>query len=261
MSSLFQIERDCIATLGLLTSNYIRFDPEVRKGAVVTHVRGYNVHTLVVDNIDGEVLSLEQNRIHQDENPLQHGEQVAIRSAIERVKAKRPRQVGVAVEAYYKSSMFMAAGSTPEDFLNSGCTLYNTFDPCGMCAVTLLACYMKRIAYVFADKKHSAVYDAMREYFKGRESIKEPVALSEKSDEASFVARASKLIRDLQVRVTALEEAGTPLVQTLDACYEPLKAAAQLLIGTSVDDLASAGVDRDRNAKTLLDIKRRCNSL
>ena len=156
-----------------MAANYVRFDPALKIGNDTSHARGFNVQCLIVDNVDGEVLAIEQNRIHADHNPLQHAEQIGIRNAMARLHAKRPRPGNLSVEKYYKQKLFMAPGSNPPDYVNVGCTLYNSFDPCGFCAVTLLVCYMKRIAYLFEDKKFDGVYEQMRAYFKNRESIKE----------------------------------------------------------------------------------------
>ena len=35
------------------------------------------------------------------------------------------------IDDYIRNQMFMAPGTTDADYLNVGCTLYNTFDPCG----------------------------------------------------------------------------------------------------------------------------------
>jgi tRNA(Arg) A34 adenosine deaminase TadA len=258
MSDVFKRERDTIAGLGLLASNYVRFDPELVTSMAISHSHGFNVHCLIVDNVDGEVLSLARNKIHADDNPLQHGEQVAIRTALTRLHAKRPRPVALSVEKYYKGSLFMAPGVNPEDFVNVGCTLYNTFDPCGMCATTLLVCYMKRIVYLFEDSKFEAVYEEMRKYFGKRESVKEPLMLVGESD-PSALGKAAKLIGQLREKIKAMEAGGRPLVLTLDLCHDDLRQAAELLIATDESQLVTTGPDRIRNARTLQDIKRLCN--
>jgi tRNA(Arg) A34 adenosine deaminase TadA len=258
MSEVFRAERDCLAGLGLLASTHIRFDPELKTRGAASHAYGFNVHCLVVDNADGEVLALERNRIHADNNPLQHAEQVGIRAAMARLHAKRPREVGTPVEQYYRNSLFMAPGTAPEDFINRGCTLYNTFDPCGMCAVTLLVCYMKRIAYLFDNPQFATVYDDMRKYFRGRDSMKEPLALLEDGDDTPL-RKGSRLIRVMREKVKHLEESGTPLMTTVDRCRDELQQAAVLLIETEIDHLSTSGEERERNVRTLHGIKRLCN--
>ena len=255
--STFKAERDTIAGLGLLASHYVRFDPAITVSGKQIHPHGFNVHCLIVDNADGEVLALDRNRIFADQNPLQHAEQVAVRMAMPRLHAKYPRPEGMAVEEYIRSRMFMAPGSTEAEFLHSGCTLYNTFDPCGFCAVTLLVCYMKRIAYLFDDKKFEGVYEKMREYFRNRQSIREPLALVE--GPGNPLADGARLIAGLRVKVKTAEESGTQLVMTLDGMREDLKAAADLFVATGPDNLTTSGREREKNLRTLREIKRLCN--
>ena len=93
--ALFRAERDALAFLGLLSSLYLRFDPPISSPignqSQPTHFHGLNVHALVIDNTDGEVLALEQNQIHAHQSPVEHGEQRVLRAAIARVGEKRPR--------------------------------------------------------------------------------------------------------------------------------------------------------------------------
>src|SRR5437899_11497912 len=77
--ALFRAERDALAFLGLLSSLYLRFDPPISYGdgdtAQPTHFQGLNVHAVVIDNADGEVLALEHNQIHAHQSPVEHAEQ------------------------------------------------------------------------------------------------------------------------------------------------------------------------------------------
>jgi tRNA(Arg) A34 adenosine deaminase TadA len=255
--STFKAERDTIAGLGLLASHHIRFDPAIPLGGKTLHAHGFNVHCLVVDNADGEVLALNRNRIYADQNPLQHAEQVALRDAIARLHAKRPRDDGMTIDDYIRQRMFMAPGTQEADYWNVGCTLYNTFDPCGFCAVTLLVCYMKRIAFLFDDKKFDGVYEKMREYFKKRESIKEPLALV--ADSATPLGAGARLITELRAKVKALEESGTQLVMTLDSEREALAKGAELFAAITPEHLTTQGQERARNLRTLTDIRKLCN--
>lgn len=258
------VERDCLAGLGLLASTAIQFDPAFVTAGKVSHAHGFNVHCLVVDNIDGEVLALARNRIHADDNPLQHAEQIAVRAALNRLIVKRPRTVGVPVDKYYKSSLLMAPGLTDDDFFNRGCTLYNTFDPCGMCAVTLLVSYVKRISYIFEDEKFEAVYKYMKDgFFTGCDSVKEAVHLAS-VDMGGLVGKISALIRKLREKVHSLEHnpdpsKKVPLVLTLDHCYDDLCEAITFLIEADASQLTTTGEDLKKNSRTLLDLKRLCN--
>ncbi|MCY2964988.1 MAG: hypothetical protein NT069_15355 [Planctomycetota bacterium] len=260
MSETFKAERDTIAGLALLAANHVRFDPPLSSGAGVSHVRGFNVHCLVIDNTDGEVLALEQNHIHAEGNPLQHAEQVGVRAALDRLRKKRPRPTDMPVEKYYKQLLFMAPGTGADDFLNFGCTLYNTFDPCGMCATTLLVCYMKRIAFLFDDQKFATVYDDMRQYFKNRDSVKEPLStVAPAGGVATPLQDAATLIQSFRDRVHALETAGTPLVFTLDSQFDELAKATRLLMQIRPEHLTTTDGERDRNLRTLEDVRRLCN--
>ena len=92
--ALFRAERDALAFLGLLSSLYLRFDPPISPAdaaaAQPTHFQGLNIHALIIDNADGEVLALEHNQIHAHQSPVEHAEQRALRMAIARIAAKRP---------------------------------------------------------------------------------------------------------------------------------------------------------------------------
>lgn len=255
MTTPFQFERDLIVSLGILARTHTKFDPALKYAGGVVHAGGFNVHAFVVDHRDGEVVAAEFNQIFAEEDPLQHAEQRAIRSAYRRLKDKRPRAPGVTVEQYYKTQCFMEPGVKDEDFIQGGCSLYNTFDPCGLCATTLLACYMKRIAYLFADHKFSDVYDAMkRDYFRGRDSIKQPVTT--RLEAHGLQLSAVKLIEDLKSKVDELEKAGTPLVMTLDQCPKELAEAAALLGAWDESACVTTGDELLRNRRTLRDVRR-----
>src|SRR5258708_38256099 len=113
--ALFRAERDALAFLGLLSSLHLRFDPPITSPIgnqpQPTHFHGLNVHALVIDNVDGEVLALEQNQIHAHQSPVEHGEQRALRTAIARVGQKRPRGTATTVEEYYRSQLFYGNGA------------------------------------------------------------------------------------------------------------------------------------------------------
>ncbi|MBP3954081.1 hypothetical protein J8F10_02065 [Gemmata sp. G18] len=260
MDEQLRTERDAIATLGLLARTYFLFDRPIpaRTGAPPTHFAGLNVHCCVIDNTDGEVLAVGRNSIHADENPLQHAEQVVIRAAHERLRRKRPRGAGVTVEDYYRSSLFMAKGGQPGDFLRVGCSLYNAFDPCAMCACTLLIAYMKRIAYVIPDKKYEGFYEeTKKKFFSSRESVRESVALA--GADSAFVRGVQQLHTDLLARIQELVAGGTDLINVLDHSEPLLARAAQLLQSATEKDLVTTDDDRTRNARTLADFKRACN--
>lgn len=260
MDELLRSERDAIATLGLLARSHFHFDHPIptKAGSAPTHFAGLNVHCCVIDNADGEVLAVGRNTIHADENPLQHAEQVVVRAAYERLRRKRPRAAGVTVEEYYRSSLFMARGSQPADFVRAGCTLYNTFDPCAMCAVTLLIAYMKRIAFVIPDVKYEGFYEeTKKKYFSTRESVRESVTFDGAG--SALVQGVRQLHAQLLKHVDELLAKHVDLINVLDQSPDFLARAADLLRKTTTADLATKGDDQARNARTLADLKRACN--
>jgi tRNA(Arg) A34 adenosine deaminase TadA len=142
--ALFRAERDALAFLGLLSSLHLRFDPPIGaadgSAAQPTHFQGLNIHALIIDNADGEVLALEHNQIHAHQSPVEHAEQRALRMAIARIGAKRPRALATTVEEYYRAQMFYDDGAEEADFLQRGATIYTSLEPCPMCATTILVC-------------------------------------------------------------------------------------------------------------------------
>src|SRR5688500_502211 len=84
-TELFCAERDAISFLGLLSHMYRSWEPPT------SHRVGLNIHAAIIDNADGEILSIERNAVPGSHDPLQHAEQRAIRAALDRVHAKRPR--------------------------------------------------------------------------------------------------------------------------------------------------------------------------
>ncbi|MFM9962113.1 MAG: hypothetical protein ACKV2Q_12905 [Planctomycetaceae bacterium] len=255
MPTNFILERDTLMALGVLARAYVDFDAPISTLDKAPPSRGFNIHCLILDNRDGEVLAVARNQIYADEDPLQHAEQVGIRAAMKRLKAKRPRASGRTVVDYYKGDLFMEPGVTDQDFAIKGCTLYNTFDPCGFCATTSLVCYVKRVAYVFPDKKFEGVYELMKEkYFTKRDSIKQPTFIDKNA--AGFIGEASNLIADLRDKVHRLEADGTDLVRTLDRSRDFLEKASTLLATLRVDALFTTGDELKLNSRTLTDLQR-----
>ena len=210
----------------------------------------------------GDVLLVQINPVLQAKPPRTPQAIAPRASALPRSNANQPmreRPVDAACFASIGSSAFSTRRpSAASDFATRGCTLYNTFDPCGMCAVTLLACYMKRIIYLFEDAKFSAVYDYMRQYFKGRDSAKEPVTLGNQSE---LIGLTKSLLARLRQRVHELEHQATPvpLVMTLDYCRDELGAALQLLLAAQSSDLVTTGNEKACNERTLIGVQQFCN--
>src|SRR6478736_9425321 len=167
--ALFRAERDALASLGLLSSLYLRFDPPISRGdggtAQPTHFQGLNIHALIIENADGEVLALEHNQIHAHQSPVEHAEQRALRMAIARIGAKRPRAPATTVEDYYRTQMFYDDGAQDADFLQRGATIYTSLEPCPMCATTILVCRVKRTVFLLQDTTYGGVWVSAKNQF------------------------------------------------------------------------------------------------
>lgn len=259
MDELLTAERDSLVTLALLSRVYLQFDPPISVGsATPTHFAGLNIHSCVIDNVDGEVLALDRNSIHADQSPVQHGEQRAVRAAIQRILQKRPRPAGMTIESYYRSNMFMAAGAQPGDFVRVGCSLYNTLDPCPMCASTLLVVRMKRVSYVVPDLKFHGVWEHLKQtYYAADESIHNRISLS--AANSPLIADTRQLVDDLDKKIAQLRADGVRDTHLFDHCRDLMVRAVDALRPLTDAALVTTGADKDRNARTLLDLKRLCN--
>src|SRR5882757_2147026 len=207
--ALFRAERDALAFLGLLSSLHLRFDPPINSGGggttQPTHFQGLNIHALVVDNADGEVLALEHNQIHAHQSPVEHAEQRALRTAIARIGAKRPRAPVTTVEDYYRTQMFYDDGAQDEDFLQRGATIYTSLEPCPMCATTILVCRVKRTVFLLQDTTYGGVWvTAKNQYYKKYNLIYGQLTLSDAS--SPFISRVRDLHQTMSRRVEGVRK-------------------------------------------------------
>jgi tRNA(Arg) A34 adenosine deaminase TadA len=283
--TVFKFERDAIVFLGLLSHMYMNWDPPLKTldPFLKTQYHGYNIHALILDNTDGEVLALKRNLIHKFESPVDHGEQLAVREAIERLRVKRPRSMSQAVEEYYRTSLFYDQGTRPEDFLTKGCTLYTTLEPCPMCTATLCVCRMKRVVYVTADSKYGGSWDARSlpsggircksvppvqevkfcrctglhdAYYSTYDQSYEQMDL----DKATGVfEKAQSLLQRIRERVSRLESKNVPGTQFFDYMVSELIEAYTHFSDLRPSQLSAKDIDLDRNSKTLSDLKKLCN--
>lgn len=265
--AVFRAERDAIAFLGVLSHMYLSWDPQVvHKGgsaADVTHFSGLNIHAAVIDNGDGEVLGLDRNTIHQDGSPLQHAEQHAIRTAIARISQKRPRGPGTTVEENYRSRMFYLKGTDEATYVDGGCTLYTSLQPCPMCAATLLVVRMKRSCYIVPDaafgmKGGIVGYDWLHTTFYGGDDVKcEPF----QGDVASggFVGGVAEMHARLLAAADEIRASGARDTQIFDHLRSFLAEVFAVFTELTPGDLTTDGKDRERNLKTLADLKSGCN--
>lgn len=259
-TALVQAERDALACLGLLAHASADYDPPVAYPgeSAPSHVAGLNIHAAVLDNVDGEVLALDRNTIHSDGSPLQHGEQRALRIAISKVSAKRPRQPAQAIEGYYRSSMFMGKGTTPDDFLNVGGTLYTTLEPCPMCASSLLVCRMKRVVFLLADQKYGGAWLLLKSKFYAPDESQYS-QLAAGGAGSPFADRVDALYSRIVAKTDALRKQNVRDTHLLDFCRDELGEAFELLLNTKSKDLASVAAGDNRNGATLGRFQRALN--
>ncbi|MBN8719737.1 MAG: hypothetical protein J0H85_09855 [Sediminibacterium magnilacihabitans] len=70
-ANAFKAEKDALCFLGLLSNMYKRFDNQViAPDKIQTHTHGLNIQALIIDNATGNVLGLQQNAIHSQNDPL-----------------------------------------------------------------------------------------------------------------------------------------------------------------------------------------------
>jgi tRNA(Arg) A34 adenosine deaminase TadA len=260
--ALFRAERDALAYLGLLASLHLRFDPPIGGASGTqsqpTHFHGLNIHGLIIDNADGEVLALENNQIHTHQSPVEHGEQRALRTAIARIGAKRPRSPSTTVEDYYRSQMFYGAGLADEDFLTKGATIYTTLEPCPMCATTILVCRVKRTVFVLQDQKFGGAWITMKKQFYDQFDLTYG-QLDLSAASSPFIQQAQQINNQISKKVEVFHK--DKVIDTLifDHLVEELRTAFEFFCGVAASDLVAQGVGNAANARTLRDLKRVCN--
>ncbi len=260
--ALFRAERDALAFLGVISSLHLRFDPPISAPNVSqsqpTHFHGLNVHALMIDNVDGEVLALEQNQIHAHQSPVEHGEQRVLRVAIARVGQKRPRGTATTIEEYYRSQMFYGKGEAEGDYLTQGATIYTSLEPCPMCATTILVCRVKRTVFLLQDHKFGGAWTTIKDRFYADNKLTYG-QLDLSYDKSPLIRRAHEINRKMARKVAALHKKEVPDTLFFDHLTDELKAGFQYLCEVTDRDLRTKGAPRDANARTLRDLKRICN--
>ncbi len=260
--SLFCAERDALAFLGLLSSLYLRFDPPISPGdgsaAQPTHFQGLNIHALIIDNADGEVLALEHNQIHAHQSPVEHAEQRALRMAIARIGAKRPRASATTVEDYYRAQMFYDDGAEDVDFLQRGATIYTSLEPCPMCATTILVCRVKRTVFLLQDTTYGGVWvSAKNQYYQKYHLAYGQLNLSDAS--SPFILRARNLHQAIFNRVEGVRKGKVIDTLIFDHLVEDLETGFKLFCQLTPDDLTTRGDHNTTNRRTFDDLRRMCN--
>jgi tRNA(Arg) A34 adenosine deaminase TadA len=260
--ALFRAERDALAFLGLLSSLYLRFDPPISPAngtaAQPTHFQGLNIHALVIDNADGEVLALEHNQIHAHQSPVEHAEQRALRIAIARIGAKRPRGPATTVEDYYRTQMFYDDGAQDADFLQRGATIYTSLEPCPMCATTILVCRVKRTVFLLQDTTYGGVWVSAKDQYYRKYNLK--YGQLNLSDAGSpFITRVREHHQTMSKRSEGIRT--NKVVDTLifDHLVENLQTGFKMLCQVGHEELMTKGDNYATNRRTLDDLKRMCN--
>lgn len=260
-------ERDALGFIGVLAHAYLTWDPPIPAGIDAagrpefTHFAGLNIHALIVDNADGEVLALERNLIHETEDPTRHAEQGAIRTALARLRVKRPRGAGASVEDYYRSHLFYDRGSSDEDYARKGCTLYTTLEPCPMCTTTICVCRMKRTVFIVPDKKYGGSWGSpqkpgIKDAFYGSYDL--AYGAFEAAGASRAAARAKSIVDAITPLIEAMRAQKVQDTWFLDRLHDQLAGALDALAVLKDADIAASGADRDVNARTLMDLKRLC---
>ena len=260
--ALFRAERDALAFLGLLSSLYLRFDPPISCGdgdtAQPTHFQGLNIHALIIDNADGDVLALEHNQIHAHQSPVEHAEQRALRMAIARIGAKRPRAPATTVKDYYRAQMFYDDGAQESDFLQRGATIYTSLEPCPMCATTILVCRVKRTVFLLQDMTYGGVWvSAKNQYYKRYNLTYGQLNLSDAG--SPFIMRVHELHQTMCTRVEGIRD--DKVIDTLifDHLIEDLQTGFKMLCQASPEDLTTEGDHNATNRRTFDELRRMCN--
>ena len=259
--ALFRAERDALAFLGLLSSLYLRFDPPISpedSATAPTHFQGLNIHALIIDNVDGEVLALEHNQIHAHQSPVEHAEQRALRMAIARIAAKRARTPATTVEDYYRTQMFYDDGAEDADFLQRGATIYTSLEPCPMCATTILVCRVKRTVFLLQDTTFGGVWvSAKNQYYKKYNLSYGQLNVSDAG--SPFLAQVRDLHQTMSRRVEGVRN--DKVIDTLifDHLIEELQTGFKLFCQLTPDNLTTRGDHNTANTRTFDDLRRICN--
>jgi tRNA(Arg) A34 adenosine deaminase TadA len=260
--ALFRAERDALAFLGLLSSLHLRFDPPIGSASgnqsQPTHFHGLNIHALIIDNADGEVLALENNQIHAHQSPVEHGEQRALRTAIARIGVKRPRSPSTTVEDYYRSQMFYADGLADADFLSKGATIYTTLEPCPMCATTILVCRVKRTVFVLQDTAFGGAWISIKKQYYDKYNLTYG-KLDLAAAPSPFIQHAQEISDRISKKVEFLHEEKVIDTLIFDHLVGELKAAFEFFCGVTAKDLVTQGLRNAANTRTLRDLKQACN--
>lgn len=250
--SIFRIEKDAIAFLGLMSVASKQFDPQfIHQDGEMTHTKGLNIFAAIVDNRDGELVGQNKNQIHSITNPTIHAEQMTLKDATERMLKKNPRDAPkISVENYYKNFLF---NDLSDDYLNSGNTLYTTLEPCPFCTSTLLVARMKRIVYIIPDQGFGGAFYLLKDrYWKKSNALYEQIDISD-HENSKLISFASKKYADLLEHVSNTKKIDPKYSDAylLDKESDFLKEIRMYFLSLKESDLVTTGEDKVKNAKLL----------
>lgn len=217
--------------------------------------------------MDGEPLALTHNSIHKTESPVQHAEQLAVRSANDHLRIKRPRPPSMTVEDYYRNHLFYDTGAAPADFLTRGSTLYTSLEPCPMCAATLCVARMKRIVYFVPDFTYGGSFDGrglpsgagIKDHYYARYELSYgQLSFANAADKSGVTTNASESYTGIVGKIgtdkttpSTLRSRGLYDTLFFDFLNQDLEAIRRFFATLSVSDLNTTGTERQINLYTL----------
>ena len=274
--NLYQQERDAIAFLGLGSFLFQHWDspnqiwPGINN---VAHSTGLNIAALVIDNSDSEVLALERNAIHSLCNPLEHAEVRAIRTALDRLKQKRPKPDHISIEDYYINHLFYREGKHPTDYLTQGCTLVTTLEPCPMCTATICVCRMKRTVFIIDDAtfggsfygNHGGAQRGIKNNYYSTYDL-EYAYLKFDARDGEIISAAQRILNDIRRKVGRSDSdslRGRHVYDTLvfDHLRDDLFAINNYFQSLDEPSSLASGVTYKSNLRMLIDLKTRCGDV
>lgn len=245
----FQIEKDAIAFLGLMSVANAKFDKQFKhQDGEQTHTKGLNIFAAIIDNIDGEVIAQQRNCIHSFNNPMLHAEQETLREAISKLNTKRPRNVTeTSVENYYRKFLFNEPNTVGN--FDVGGTIYTTLEPCPFCTSALLVTRMKRIAYIIPDSKYGASFPYLKDnYYKTYDITYEPLSLNHNIHSEIINFGVIQLQYLLKYAADNPNINGTLILDNLNAFLEECSG---FFIKLTESSLITTGTEKQRNFLTL----------
>jgi tRNA(Arg) A34 adenosine deaminase TadA len=259
-NNLFKAERDALAFLGLMSRMFQNFDVQfTAPDGELSHTRGLNIHAVIIDNATGQVLGMQQNNIHEQNNPLLHAEQLTLKEAIERKNETQPIDPATtSVESYYRNLLFNDPNSY--DALKNGATIYTTLEPCPFCTSALLVSRVKRIVYITPDSSYgNSFYILWTTFYKKYDIHYEQLTLPP-VQASTIVTSAKGFLESIMKKVEEMKNSPKPMASTLyfDFLKTDLELISNYFRTIAAKDLATAEDELANNTQFLEDLKKIC---